>query len=232
MFGNSSPILSNQGTAPHRRLHAVVTRHFQQPFLKSVSAYSRTAFDSSLAAWNTAGKLPLILDAGCGTDLSTKLLASRFPDYFVISIDQSTRRLGRFSAREGALPENAICIRADLTDCWRLLQAAGITVARQYLLYPNPWPKAAHVRRRRWHAHPVFPALVALGGVFECRSNEPVYIEECASTLPQLGATAVECERYAPSEPITPFESRYLASRHELWRCTAQLSAPVTAEVV
>src|SRR6185312_17159090 len=201
MFGNSSPVISNQGTAPHRRLHAVVARYLQRPFLKPVSMHSRAAFDVGMAAWSAAGKLPLILDAGCGTGLSTKYLASRFSDHFIIGIDQSAHRLGRFSSREGALPKNAICLRADLTDYWRLLQVAGITVARQYLLYPNPWPKAVHVRRR-WHAHPVFPTVVALGGFFECRSNWPVYIEECALALRQLGAASVECERYAPSEPL------------------------------
>src|SRR4051812_40989420 len=121
MFGNSSPVASNQGNVPHRRLHAVVARHLQCLFLKPVAAHSRAAFDISMAAWSAAGRLPLILDAGCGTGLSTRHLATRFPDHFVIGIDQSAHRLGRFSGREGALPKNAICIRADLADYWRLL---------------------------------------------------------------------------------------------------------------
>jgi tRNA G46 methylase TrmB len=222
MFANSSPVNSNQENRPHRRLQEIVARHLAQPFLKPVTAYNQAAFNFSMDAWHVAGKPPLILDAGCGVGLSTYHLAIRFPDHFVIGVDQSAHRLSRIPDWNGRLPENCVRIRADLTDYWRLLHATGIATARQYLLYPNPWPKAAHVRRR-WHAHPVFPVMAMIGGIFECRSNWPVYIEECASALTAVGAVNIEYGRYAPSEIMTPFERKYLASGHEVWRCTARL---------
>ncbi len=89
------------------------------------------------------------------------------------------------------------------------------------MLYPNPWPKIGQLGRR-WHGHPVFPAVVALGGYFECRSNWRIYIEECAAALHQLTGIDVAAETYAAAAPITPFERKYLASGHRLWRCRAQ----------
>ncbi|MFC5473101.1 tRNA (guanine(46)-N(7))-methyltransferase TrmB [Paraherbaspirillum soli] len=223
MRANSSPIFSAQ-TGVHDQLTATVAKHAAHQFQKPVSAYNQSAFDSSIAAWRAAGELPLILDAGCGVGLSTMHLAAQFPDHFVIGVDQSADRVGRNTLwpGPGPLPQNFIRIRADLVDYWRLLLAARIFPVRHYLLYPNPWPKIGQLSRR-WHGHPVFPTIVALGGVLECRSNWQIYVQECAAALTQLSAQEVACTAYLPATPITPFEDKYLASGHTLWRCQVKL---------
>jgi tRNA G46 methylase TrmB len=222
VHGNSTPITSNQ-SGIHEQLKAVVAKHATTEFLKPITDYNRAAFDASMAAWQAAGTLPLILDAGCGVGLSTLHLATQFPDHFVIGIDQSADRLARNTAWHTPLPSNFISIRADLVDYWRLMLAAGIHPMRHYLLYPNPWPKIGQLGRR-WHGHAVFPTIIALGGELECRSNWRTYIEECAAALTQLTTMDIRCESYATSDPITPFERKYLASGHSLWRCRASIS--------
>lgn len=233
MQANSSPIVSSQMDI-HDQLAKLVSRHAATEFLKPIAAYSSAAFEESIGAWRAAGTPPLILDAGCGIGLSTLHLATQFPNHFVIGVDQSVDRLARNIAWPGALPSNFTKVRADLIDYWRLVQQAEIHPDRHYVLYPNPWPKKHHIGRR-WHGHPVFPGIVALGGHFECRSNWRIYIDECAAALRQLTAIEVETEAYFPngkdtldnsvdtpassSFPITPFESKYLASGHSLWRC-------------
>jgi tRNA (guanine-N7-)-methyltransferase len=221
MYGNSSPITSAQ-TGVHDQLEAVVAKHAVSEFRKPVMAYNQAAFDSSMQQWRDAGQAPLILDAGCGVGLSTLHLAARFPDHFVIGVDQSADRLARNTAWPGERPSNCTWVRADLIDYWRLMLAAGVRPARHYVLYPNPWPKIGQLGRR-WHGHPVFPTVVALGGLFECRSNWRIYIEECAAALKQLRGTPVACEPYVAEVAITPFEQKYMASSHALWRCQIQL---------
>ncbi|MDB5764619.1 MAG: SAM-dependent methyltransferase [Herminiimonas sp.] len=244
MHANSRHIASSQ-TGIHDQLTSRIARHAATQFLKPIAAYNRTAFDASIAAWRATGAMPLILDAGCGVGLSTLHLASRFPGHFVIGIDQSADRIARNTQWPGALPSNCIKVRADLVDYWRLMHAARIYPDRHYLLYPNPWPKKHHLGRR-WHGHPVFPTIVALGGHFECRSNWRLYIDECAAVLKQLTAADVAVEPYPcnaplhPGEnagatqsgpavtsfkPITPFEQKYLASGHALWRCRIYIAA-------
>jgi tRNA G46 methylase TrmB len=223
MQANSSPIISSQ-RGIHEQLHIIVAKHASTEFLKPIASYNKSAFDASIAAWNKAGAMPLILDAGCGVGLSTLHLATRFPDHFVIGVDQSADRLSRNTIWHAALPANFVCVRADLVDYWRLMLAAGIRLARHYILYPNPWPKIGQLTRR-WHGHAVFPAVAALGGEFECRSNWHIYIEECAAALTQLGAIDVRSEQYLTEAPITPFEQKYLASGHTLWRCQARQKA-------
>lgn len=223
MRANSRSITSSQ-TGVHERLATVVARHAAMPFRKPIAGYSRHAFDLALVAWRDAGEPPLILDGGCGVGLSTRHLAMEFPDHFVMGVDQSADRLARDVRWQGDLPCNFLLLRADLADVWRLLDDAGMRLARHYLLYPNPWPKPGQLQRR-WHGHPVFPTAVALGGVFECRSNWRVYVEECAVALTQLTGIPAACESYFPARILTPFEAKYLDSGHALWRCTALLPA-------
>jgi tRNA (guanine-N7-)-methyltransferase len=224
---NSRPITSSQ-TGIHTQLLHVVDKHAAHPYLKPVTTYNQQAFDSSIAAWQEAGAAPLILDTGCGVGLSTMHLAAQFPDHFVIGIDQSEDRLARDSRWEGPVPANMTYIRADLVDYWRLLLQHKIFPVRQYLLYPNPWPKIGHLARR-WQGHAVFPTIVALGGIIECRSNWQIYVEEFAAALGRLSHQQVACEAFLPETPITPFEQKYLASGHGLWRCIAQLPQQATA---
>lgn len=226
MQANSSPVISSQ-TAVHDHLNAVVARHAATTFLKPVMPYNRAAFDMAIAAWQAAGGKPLILDAGCGVGLSTLNLATQFPDHFVIGVDQSAHRLARNTVWSGPPPSNCMRIRADMVDIWRLMQDADIRPARQYVLYPNPWPKMGQLGRR-WHGHPVFPTIAALGGHLECRSNWRIYIEEFAAALTQLGHVTT-CEPYSTAAPITPFEQKYLASGHALWHCKTRLASAKAA---
>jgi len=221
MHANSSLIVSSQ-TSIHEQLHALVARHAKHVFQKPVTDYNQAAFDNSIAPWRAAGAPPLILDTGCGVGLSTLHLATQFPDHFVIGIDQSEDRITRNTQWPAAMPENYIRVRADLVDYWRLLLQREIFPARQYLLYPNPWPKIGHVARR-WHGHAVFPTIVALGGIIECRSNWHIYVEEFAAAMTQLTGKTVHAESYVPVQTITPFEEKYLTSGHPLWRCVTTL---------
>lgn len=224
MHANSRTVTSNQ-TGIHDQLHALTERHATSRYLRPIASHSRQAFETAVSAWRTAGSAPLIIDAGCGVGLSTRKLAQNHPECFVIGIDQSADRLARELRWEGKVPGNHFLVRADLVDIWRLMLEAGIRPAHHYLLYPNPWPKKSQLVRR-WHGHPVFPTLLALGGRIECRSNWKIYIDEFASAVTQLTGAPVRCESFLPdTDSLTPFEEKYRASGHSLWRCWLQLPA-------
>jgi tRNA (guanine-N7-)-methyltransferase len=221
MSGNSRFIASAQ-EGPHRDLDDLVRRHLAHPFRKPILDYNLGAFAAALAVRDTWDPgAPLILDAGCGVGWSTRRLAETFADHFVFGVDQSVDRISR--GKPLPLPANALLVRAELVDFWRLLAESGIHLARHYNLYPNPWPKIGHLARR-WHGHAVFPVWKALGGELECRSNWQIYIEEMAQALTLLGGQSVVPEPYVTDDPMTPFEKKYLASGHQLWRCRVKLS--------
>ena len=220
--GNSRVIESAQD-GPHRDLLSLLERHLAHPFRKPILDYNRAAYASACAAhaaWNPVA--PLILDAGCGVGWSTLRLAEAFPGHFVFGVDQSVDRIER--GKPAQLPANACLVRADLVDFWRLLAADGVHLARHYNLYPNPWPKIGHLARR-WQGHAVFPIWRELGGIVECRSNWRIYIEEMALALQRLSGQPVAVEPYVTDDPMTPFERKYLASGHRLWRCRLDFAA-------
>jgi tRNA (guanine-N7-)-methyltransferase len=220
----SSRIPTSAQTGVHAHLGRLLDRHLASALRKPYADYNRAAFDASLERRaRVAPDAPLILDSCCGVGESSRALALSFPDHYVIGVDQSESRLTR--NHRGAPPPNLDLVRADLVDYWRLLVDADIRLHRHYLLYPNPWPKIGHLARR-WHGHPVFPALLELGGVLECRSNWRIYIDEFCFAINRLTARQALCEPYAPASPMTPFERKYLNSGHPLYRTVVDLDSP------
>ena len=221
-----SRLPSSAQTGVHEQLPGLLARHLAAPFRKPYADYNRLAFDASQSRRKRiAPRAPLILDAGCGVGESSIALARAFPDHYVIGVDQSADRLARRKPYpEALLPKNMVFVRADLVDFWRLLDEAGLRLARHYLLYPNPWPKIGHLGRR-WHAHPVFPWIPRLGGVLECRSNWKVYIEEFACALGLALGREVAWEGFEAVTPLTPFERKYRDSGQPLYRIGLDLAA-------
>lgn len=200
----------------HADLAKHLERHFRKVFHKPYAPYNVEAFERSLAGWPRSA--PLILDAGCGVGHSTIELARTYPDHYVIGVDRSEDRLSRRKPYPDAmLPKNMVFVRADLVDYWRLLAEAGVRLARHYVLYPNPWPKIGHLGRR-WPAHPVFPFMLALGGVLECRTNWAVYAEEFALAASYAMGRPAHVETFEAPTPLTPFERKYRDSGQPLLR--------------
>ena len=217
MHANSRPIRSRQG-GPHSRLREIVARHLEADYRRSPGDSGRRAFAG------VADRLAVesfVLDAGCGTGASTFVLARRHPSRIVLGIDKSAARLavGQHEIDAGTAPGNAILLRCELVDFWQLAAAAGLRCERQYLLYPNPWPKPDQLMRR-WHAHPVLPSLLAVGGAIELRTNWRVYAEEFAEAL-RLAGRPAGFDEFVADDPLSPFERKYAASGHALWRCVA-----------
>ncbi|HMB39804.1 MAG TPA: methyltransferase domain-containing protein [Wenzhouxiangellaceae bacterium] len=170
-----------------------------------------------MASWDR--QTPLVLDSGCGTGWSTARLAERYRDSIVLGIDRSATRLKRF---RGPQLSNMRRVRARAEDFWRLLAADAVRPARHFLLYPNPWPKAAHLRRR-WHGHPVFPQLLSLGGQLELRTNWDTYAEEFRLAGGICGMATPPVVSFSVASPLTPFERKYADSGHRLYRLSLNL---------
>lgn len=211
----SRPVASSQ-SGPHPRLVRVLESHLRRRSEAPLHPPSVAAFQT-LEKELAEDAAPRVLDSGCGTGESTREIARAWPECVVIGIDKSAERLRRggfasFPHREG----NAIWVRAELATFWRLAAAAGWRLRRHYLLYPNPWPKPGHLQRR-WHAHPVFPDLLALGGELEMRSNWQVYAEEFALAANRALGMNVRPRPVADPAVSSPFERKYRASGHRLY---------------
>ena len=214
---NSSQVLSNQD-GPNAQLAECVTRHFNNAWREPLHPPSIRAFDELQALLNPGDERVLVLDSGCGTGESTQNLAELHPQKTIIGIDRSAARLRRLpmgclATRQG----NCIWVRARLESFWRLVYGAGWEVGKHYILYPNPWPKSDQLNKR-WHAHPVFPVVLALCGNIELRTNWGIYAEEFSRVIGWSTGKQPDFGLINPERPISPFERKYAASAHQLYR--------------
>ena len=231
MHANSSQVESAQTTV-HPNLQAIVRRHLTARYQRPLSDRGMATFVTMLPWLEAQDGRPLILDSGCGTGMSTRLLAQANPGASVIGADRSFERLQRSGLDQGQalLIDGSLCLaRINLEDLWPLLHVSGIRLHRHLLWYPNPSPKPEHLKRR-WHAHPLFPTLLALRGEIELRSNWRVYVDEFAKALAVAGHAGYVA-RIEPTAPaVSPFERKYLESGHPAWRVTATLAANLVAQ--
>ncbi len=220
--GNSRSITTNQ-PGPHEKVPELVVRHLGNDSQKPFNQHTLEAFEQ-VQAWRKQqdpnNTRALIIDSCCGVGESTAHIAGMFPDALVVGIDKSAQR----TQKHAHYAEDAGCyqvVRADVNDFWRLAVEAGWQPSHHFLLYPNPYPKSAHVQRR-WHASSAFKYIVQLGGKLEVRSNWDIYIQEFAIALQTAGKQA-QAEPYAAPEPQTPFERKYWGSGQSSWRVLCDL---------
>lgn len=223
MFANSRAVSSNQ-TGIHEDLEKVVRRHLASVWRAPIADHDHASFEQVVTWRNENGlERPLMVDSGCGTGRSSVLLAQANPEALVIAVDQSANRLERGGRRWLQLPKNLLLVRADCTGLWRLMQQQGWLLDRHQILYPNPWPKSAHLKRR-WHGHPVWPTVLALGGELELRSNWPLYLQEVQAALAISGIEAVLSPLTTEAPAATDFEEKYQASGQTVWQLIASLA--------
>ena len=211
----SRRVLSNQQSI-HPNLARVFDRHKDlMKYKNPISAKVTRVLQSAQDRVEQKAK-PLILDCGCGTGESAIQLATAFPNHTVVAIDKSNHRLNK-AKKHLPLPENLIFIRADLPEIWLYAYRHKWNIKKQYLLYPNPWPKQGQLMRR-WHAHPIMPYLLSSSQNLELRTNWEIYAHEFAWVAQHFLNKKVEVQSWLPEAPISNFELKYLQSDHKLYR--------------
>lgn len=211
--------------APHAALHAVVQTHFEATWRRPVSSHSIEAFQR-VKERVSAHPGELMLDSCCGTGQSTRYLAEQFPNALILGVDKSAHRLDRHGSKGMGDYE---LVRADVNDFWRLAEAAGWRLARHFLFYPNPYPKASQLRKR-WYASPAFPVLLRLGGYLTVRTNWQVYAEEFQQALGLVGYEA-GLQALQVNSPISAFETKYQAQGDTLFELTSDLDVGNAVEL-
>lgn len=218
-------LVNSSQTGIHPRLEDTLQRHLARPWAQPLHRPTVSAYRLLSTEYELSPGQPFILDSGCGTGQSTRNLADLYPGLPVIGVDQSAVRLAKSGLSEGyARSGNCILLRAELATFWRLLLTDGLIPVMHFLLYPNPWPKPDHLKRR-WHGHPVFPVLLSLGGVIEMRCNWELYAREFAHAARLASGSAIEVKPYtakaaAGDSSSSPFEKKYLQRRHALFSVT------------
>ncbi|MBD64207.1 MAG: SAM-dependent methyltransferase [Halobacteriovoraceae bacterium] len=216
---NKSKLVTSDQKHIHPDLEAIIARHKHFEFKKPLENSSIKAFDLFLNKLDQHLNKKTIFDLGCGTGESTFYLSQKYPDHLIVGVDKSESRLSRHKAFKKDPPRNLIFLQCELIDFWLLAHRhrTQFELTKQYLLYPNPWPKQKLVKKR-FHAHPLFETILSLAAEFELRTNWKIYAEEFVFALKLYGWEGSEVENYHPQEFITNFEKKYFLSEHQLYK--------------
>lgn len=221
MKTESKQIHSSQ-TGPHHRLEEIVSKHLTHNYKKPIQDHNKRAFELFLDTLEASPYSEFVLDSCCGTGLSTRHLALSYSEALIVGIDQSAARLSRACEFSDCNVNNTLMVRANCEDFWRLCVEHGLTFKKHYLLYPNPYPKAVHFKRR-WHGHPVFPYLSKLSGLMELRSNWLTYLHEFQQAWKLVERSESKLSEYKPAQYLTLFERKYHLSGQALYKLEASI---------
>jgi tRNA (guanine-N(7)-)-methyltransferase len=142
-------------------------------------------------------KAPLHVDLGCGDGSFLCALAQRLPDKNFLGIERLTGRI-HSSVRKVASLDNVRLLQIESSYAVRYLLPAG-SVETFYLLFPDPWPKRRHHRRRIVtpdFLSSVHTALVKDGLIYIATDHFDYFreISETAGSTPGFATADVDVE--------------------------------------
>ena len=163
---------------------------------------------------------PVEVDLGCGDGSLLAALAEQHPERNFVGVERLVGRV-RSACLKVALRglTNARVLSVDIRDAVQQLLPAE-SVDWFHLLFPDPWPKRRHHRRRVVTAQFLDAIATALvtGGTFHVATDQADYfaqIVRLARGTPRLELTADDS--FKP-QPVTTFEKRFRAAGVEIHR--------------
>ena len=169
---------------------------------------------------------PLHVDLGCGDGSFLCALAERSPGTNFLGIDRMTRRVAKSCRRANAQP-NVRALQVETTYAVRYLFREG-SVETFYLLFPDPWPKRRHHRRRVFTAdflEAVHHALVP-GGILHVATDQIDYFRQITRTSSVDSRFAID-KSADVDLPKTKFERRFEAAGTPIYRLVLRKISPV-----
>jgi tRNA (guanine-N7-)-methyltransferase len=161
---------------------------------------------------------PLEVDIGCGDGAFLVALAERFPERNFLGLEKLGGRVRRACKKASRLAlSNIRVLRIESAYAIQyLLPVASVDVV--HLLFPDPWPKKKHRRRRIMS--PDFLTLVhgllVPNGRFRVATDQKDYFAAMRELI--LPAAFVEMTPAIETFPLTTFERHFLAEGAPIYR--------------
>ena len=156
---------------------------------------------------------PVVVEVGSGMGEATAAMAAADRQRDVLAVDVHVQGLGRLLRRieDDGLTNVRACEGDAVVLLAEMLDPAALDEVRVY--FPDPWPKARHVKRRL--VQRPFVDLVAgrlqPGGLLHVATDWPPYADQVRQLLTAHPAFAVVSDGPRPAHrPITRFEQRGL----------------------
>ena len=158
-------------------------------------------------------KRRLEIDLGCGDGSFLVGLAGHYPERYFLGVERllgRARRAYRKACRGDLENLKVLRLETSYTLEWLLPDTCA---SRIHLLFPDPWPKKRHHKRRLVTAEfcAALGRVLEPGGEFLLKTDDTEYFEESMAVLtasPDLEEIAIEDGTFF--YPQTDFERRWL----------------------
>lgn len=187
--------------------------------------------EASIERFDAAGVFgrvaPLVIEIGFGMGEATAAMAAADRDRDILAIEVHTPGAGSLLKRlSDAGSTNVRVLLGDAVDVLRLMFGGG-SVDEIRAFFPDPWPKAKHLKRRLVGA--AFTALAAdrlrPGGTLHLATDWAPYADqmlEVVAAQPLLRNGFCGFALRPPDRPVTRFERIGLARGHDIYDVVAQ----------
>ena len=170
---------------------------------------------------------PLEVDLGCGDGAFLAALARENPAHNFLGIERLLGRVRSVCRKAARLDlKNARIMRMESNYAVTHLLPPG-SVTTFHLLFPDPWPKRRHHRRRAFTSEflaAIHRALIT-GGLFHVATDHADYFQQIERILAATDLFFISREHH--HFPPTTFEQKYIARGLSIHRLLLRKVSPV-----
>ena len=169
---------------------------------------------------------PLHVDLGCGEGSFLCELASRYPEENFLGIDRLVGRVAKACRKADAMGNVRILNVESSYAVGSLLPERSVETF--YLLFPDPWPKRRHHRRRivKTDFLDSIHRALADGGFFRIATDQFDYFEKIRALAENYAGFAIVCLDDVDL-PLTKFERRFREMSAPIYRLSLRKISPV-----
>ena len=163
---------------------------------------------------------PLELDLGCGDGSFLIALAAEQPERNFLGVERLVGRV-RTACRKIAAHRltNARIVRVDIGDAVTSLLPAS-SVQACHIMFPDPWPKRRHHRRRTVTTEllQAIARILTPAGVVRLTTDDGPYFAQMEEVAAAVAELAVTSAHDAATLPRSTFEKRFVERGLPIYR--------------
>ena len=176
----------------------VYYKSFRSRNFKNIHSLSTDIVDTTIQSND------IILDIGFGTGESTLALNKKFPDHIVCGIEAYKPGIKRMIVEK---------IPVEHGDAVEIIEKFDDNkISQIYMLFPDPWQKAKHRKRRLFceYTFKIINRILKRGGLFQFTSDNINYAFQAKSIIEKVSSREID----RGHRPITKYEIRGIKKRN------------------
>ena len=150
----------------------------------------------------------IILDIGFGTGDSTISLQNMFPQYSLMGIEAYKPGVKNLLSKK---------IYVHYGDALEILEEISKdTISQIYMLFPDPWQKKKHRKRRLFNEYTfrVIMSIIKRNGFFHFSTDNISYALEAKKIISKVTSVDIAFSKNRSFRPITKFEKKSISKKN------------------